>query len=124
MSSRSPKQISDIPGTVWVISDKELQTQIRGGAGLKEVLGNMIPGFDFGNQGRTILMAMMGAKGELQTIAVEYFRVTLIGTTFWIYGLALNMLIRAEGKMKTAAVMIAVGLVIDIILKPIGNQYL
>lgn len=50
VSSRSPKQISDIPGTVWVISDKELQTQIRGGAGLKEVLGNMIPGFDFGNQ--------------------------------------------------------------------------
>ncbi|WP_435525026.1 hypothetical protein [Chryseobacterium indoltheticum] len=58
-------------------------------------------------------------KGELQTIAVEYFRVTLIGTIFWIYGLALNMLIRAEGKMKTAAVMIAGGLVVDIILKPI-----
>ncbi|GAB0157789.1 MATE family efflux transporter [Chryseobacterium sp. Alg-005] len=65
------------------------------------------------------LMAMMGAKGNLQTIAVEYFRTTLIGTVFWIYGLALNMLIRAEGKMKTAAAMIAVGLVIDIILKPI-----
>lgn len=65
------------------------------------------------------LMAMMGAKGELQTIAVEYFRVTLIGTIFWIYGLALNMLIRAEGKMKTAAMMIAIGLVIDIVLKPI-----
>lgn len=65
------------------------------------------------------LLAMMGAKRNLQTIAVEYFRVTLIGTIFWIYGLALNMLIRAEGKMKTAAKMIAVGLVIDIILKPI-----
>ncbi|MDH6253810.1 putative MATE family efflux protein [Chryseobacterium sp. H1D6B] len=65
------------------------------------------------------LMAMMGAKGALQTIAVEYFRVTLIGTVFWIYGLALNMLVRSEGKMKTAAKMIAVGLVIDIILKPI-----
>lgn len=65
------------------------------------------------------LMAMMGAKGDLQTIAVEYFRVTLIGTVFWIYGLALNMLVRAEGKMKAAAKMIAVGLIIDIILKPI-----
>ncbi|MFP3590798.1 MATE family efflux transporter [Chryseobacterium sp. SIMBA_038] len=74
-----------------------------------------IPAYIFAHE----LMAMMGAKGELQTIAVEYFRVTLIGTIFWIYGLALNMLIRAEGKMKTAAVMIAVGLVIDIILKPI-----
>lgn len=74
-----------------------------------------VPAYIFAHE----LMAMMGAKGELQTIAVEYFRVTLIGTIFWIYGLALNMLIRAEGKMKTAAVMIAVGLVIDIILKPI-----
>lgn len=74
-----------------------------------------VPAYIFARE----LMAMMGAKGELQTIAVEYFRVTLIGTVFWIYGLALNMLIRAEGKMKTAAVMIAGGLVIDIILKPI-----
>jgi putative MATE family efflux protein len=74
-----------------------------------------VPAYIFAHE----LMAMMGAKGELQTIAVEYLRVTLIGTVFWIYGLALNMLIRAEGKMKTAAVMIAGGLVIDIILKPI-----
>ncbi|MCS3528955.1 MATE family efflux transporter [Chryseobacterium sp. JUb7] len=74
-----------------------------------------IPAYIFAHE----LMAMMGAKGELQTIAVDYFRATLIGTVFWIYGLALNMLIRAEGKMKTAAMMIAVGLVIDIILKPI-----
>ncbi|MGL6126273.1 MATE family efflux transporter [Chryseobacterium artocarpi] len=65
------------------------------------------------------LMAMMGAKGNLQMIAVEYFRVTLIGAIFWIYGLALNMLVRAEGKMKTAAMMITVGLIIDIILKPV-----
>ncbi|AZA54932.1 MATE family efflux transporter [Chryseobacterium sp. G0201] len=74
-----------------------------------------VPAYIFAHE----LMAMMGAKGELQTIAVEYFRVTLIGTIFWIYGLALNMLIRAEGKMKTAAMMIAIGLVIDIVLKPI-----
>lgn len=74
-----------------------------------------VPAYIFAHE----LMAMMGAKGELQTIAVEYFRVTLTGTIFWIYGLALNMLIRAEGKMKTAAMMITVGLVIDIILKPI-----
>ncbi|MGN7863967.1 MATE family efflux transporter [Chryseobacterium sp. 22458] len=74
-----------------------------------------IPAYIFAHE----LMAMMGAKGDLQTIAVEYFRVTLIGTIFWIYGLALNMLVRAEGKMKTAAVMITAGLIIDIILKPV-----
>ncbi|WP_370898463.1 MATE family efflux transporter [Chryseobacterium gossypii] len=75
----------------------------------------MLPAYIFARE----LMAMMGAQGDLQAIAVEYFRVTLLGTVFWIYGLALNMLIRAEGKMKTAAAMIAVGLVIDIILKPV-----
>lgn len=74
-----------------------------------------VPAYIFAHE----LMAMMGAKGDLQTIAVEYFRVTLIGTVFWIYGLALNMLVRAEGKMKTAAVMITAGLIIDIILKPV-----
>ncbi|MCD1116059.1 TonB-dependent receptor [Chryseobacterium turcicum] len=68
VSSRSPKQISDIPGTVWVISDKELKTQIRGGAGLKEVLGNMIPGFDFGNQGRTNYAQNMRGRNVLVMI--------------------------------------------------------
>lgn len=65
LSSRSPKKISEIPGAVWVISDKELQTQIRGGAGLKEVLGNMIPGFDFGNQGRTNYAQNMRGRNVL-----------------------------------------------------------
>lgn len=65
VSSRIPKQISNIPGTVWIISDKELQAQIRGGAGLKEVLGNMIPGFDFGNQGRTNYAQNMRGRNVL-----------------------------------------------------------
>ncbi|MCL8537950.1 TonB-dependent receptor [Chryseobacterium gallinarum] len=65
VSSRSPKQISEIPGTVWVIGEKELQTQIRGGTGLKEVLGNMIPGFDFGNQGRTNYAQNMRGRNVL-----------------------------------------------------------
>ncbi|MFC0429166.1 TonB-dependent receptor [Chryseobacterium scophthalmum] len=68
VSSRSPKQISDIPGTVWVIGQKELQTQIRGGALLKEVLGNMIPGFDFGNQGRTNYAQNMRGRNVLVMI--------------------------------------------------------
>jgi len=68
VSSRSPKQISDIPGTVWVIGQKELQNQIRGGAGLKEVLGNMIPGFDFGNQGRTNYAQNMRGRNVLVMI--------------------------------------------------------
>lgn len=68
VSSRSPKQISDIPGTVWMIGQQELQQQIRGGAGLKEVLGNMIPGLDFGNQGRTNYAQNMRGRNVLVMI--------------------------------------------------------
>lgn len=53
VSSRTPKHITDIPGTVWVIDDAKLQRQIKGGATLKEALGILIPSLDIGNQGRT-----------------------------------------------------------------------
>jgi putative MATE family efflux protein len=74
-----------------------------------------IPAYVFADN----LLHLMGAKGEIEILATQYFRATLIGSLFWIHGLAINMLIRGEGKMKTAAGMIAIGLVIDIILKPI-----
>ncbi|WP_413511823.1 MATE family efflux transporter [Myroides odoratus] len=65
------------------------------------------------------LVYMMGGRGEILTLGVEYFQVTILGSFFWIHGLALNMIIRAEGRMKTAAWMIAVGLLVDLILKPV-----
>lgn len=65
------------------------------------------------------LVYMMGGRGEILTLGVEYFRVTILGSFFWIHGLALNMIIRAEGRMKTAAWMIAIGLLVDLGLKPI-----
>lgn len=65
------------------------------------------------------LIYLMGGRGEIKTLATEYLRVTIIGSVFWIHGLALNMTIRAEGKMKTAAWMIAIGLVVDVLLKPL-----
>lgn len=65
------------------------------------------------------LVYMIGGREEILTLGVEYFRVTILGSFFWIHGLALNMIIRAEGRMKTAAWMIAVGLVVDLALKPL-----
>lgn len=61
------------------------------------------------------LIAMMGGKGEALDYGVRYFRICTLGAFFWIYGLAGNMIIRAEGKMKTAAWMMGVGLVINAI---------
>ncbi len=60
------------------------------------------------------LVKMMGGKGEILDIGASYFRVTVIGAFFWIYGLATNMIVRAEGRMKTAAVMMGSGLLVNI----------
>jgi len=57
----------------------------------------------------------MGGSGETLVLGDNYFRVTIYGALFWIYGLAGNMIVRAEGKMKTAAWMMGAGLVVNAI---------
>ncbi|PWJ50100.1 MATE family efflux transporter [Faecalicatena contorta] len=59
------------------------------------------------------LIAMMGGQGEALAYGVSYFRICTVGAFFWIYGLAGNMIIRAEGRMKTAAWMMGVGLIVN-----------
>lgn len=69
------------------------------------------------------LVYMMGGRGDLLALGVDYFRATILGSFFWIYGLSLNMIIRAEGRMKTAAWMIAIGLLVDVLLKPVFIEH-
>ncbi|USG67020.1 MATE family efflux transporter [Brevibacillus ruminantium] len=75
----------------------------------------MVPGLLFSTQ----LIKMMGGEGEGEGEALllgdRYFRITVIGSFFWIYGLAANMIVRAEGKMKSAAVVMGIGLAADIL---------
>lgn len=59
------------------------------------------------------LIAIMGGRGEALAYGVSYFRICTVGAFFWIYGLAGNMIIRAEGRMKTAAWMMGVGLIVN-----------
>ena len=61
------------------------------------------------------LVRMMGGQGEALLLGTAYFRTASIGAFFWIHGLAGNMVVRAEGKMKTAAIMMGTGLIINII---------
>lgn len=61
------------------------------------------------------LVRMMGGTGEALALGADYFRVTSIGALFWISGLTLNMIVRAEGKMKSAALMMGTGLVVNIV---------
>lgn len=59
------------------------------------------------------LVSIMGGQGEALVQGEHYFRITVFGSIFWIYGLASNLIIRAEGKMKSAAVVMAAGLAVD-----------
>ncbi|OJJ22573.1 MATE family efflux transporter [marine bacterium AO1-C] len=65
------------------------------------------------------LIQMMGGKGAILQEGVRYFKATLIGSFFWVYGLGLNFIIRGEGKMKQAAIMMTYGLALNIVLNPI-----
>lgn len=61
------------------------------------------------------LLSVMGASGQELQFGSSYFKVTLVGSIFWIGGLAYNMIVRAEGKMKTAAIMMGIGMIINIL---------
>ncbi len=105
--------------SIWIGADKKDKLEKAfGTANFLTILFSAlitIPCYIFAEE----LIYMMGGRDEIQVFAVEYFRVTILGSFFWIHGLALNMLVRAEGRMKTAAWMIAIGLVADVILKPV-----
>lgn len=53
VGSRTPTQISQIPGAVWIIEKEELQQQIEAGADLKTALGRLVPSLDMAPEGRT-----------------------------------------------------------------------
>lgn len=59
------------------------------------------------------LIAMMGGTGEALAYGISYFRLCIVGAFFWIYGLAGNMIIRAEVRIKAAAWMMVVGLIVN-----------
>ncbi len=61
----------------------------------------------------------MGARGELVPIAASYFRAAALGGFGMIGGLALNMLLRGEGKMALAAKYMGIGLLLNVILTPL-----
>ena len=53
VSSRTPKAISDIPGTVWYIDAEQIEQEYRGGKSLGEILSATIPSLDVSSGART-----------------------------------------------------------------------
>lgn len=105
--------------SVWIGANdqKKIKKMLGTANGLSILLAALIsvPLYFFAEP----LLQLMGADGEVLSYGSTYFRITTIGSVFWIHGLALNMIVRGEGRMKTAAWMIAVGLIVDVLLKPV-----
>lgn len=62
------------------------------------------------------ILNFLGASETEMVYSRGYMTTILYGSVFWIAGLAYNMIVRAEGKMKTAAWMMGTGLLANIIL--------
>ncbi|WP_312083648.1 TonB-dependent receptor [Epilithonimonas hominis] len=68
VASRKPTKISDIPGTVWVVSKDKIQQQAKSGVPIKEMLSILIPSMDIGSQGRSNYGQNMRGRSALVMI--------------------------------------------------------
>lgn len=62
------------------------------------------------------VLNFLGASGDEMMYGKDYITTVLYGGVFWIAGLAYNMIVRAEGRMKKAALMMGIGLIVNIVL--------
>ncbi|MQT60689.1 TonB-dependent siderophore receptor [Pseudomonas sp. FSL R10-0399] len=53
VGARTSTAISEIPGTVWVVDQVQLQEQLDTGVTLKEAIGKLVPGLDLAPEGRS-----------------------------------------------------------------------
>lgn len=65
------------------------------------------------------LLRLSGAEGEVLEMGVSYLRTVYIGSIFVNFMQGANMVIRAEGRMKTAMGIMAAGALLNIILDPV-----
>lgn len=79
-----------------------------------------IPSYVFAEE----LITLMGGTGIILDYGVQYLKITLLASPLWVYALQLNFIVRSEGKMKVAAIMMAYGLIVNIVLTPLFIIYL
>ncbi|MEM9833570.1 MAG: MATE family efflux transporter [Bacteroidota bacterium] len=104
-------------------NDEETQRKIIGNATLFMLLTTALfalPAYVFADS----LIQIMGGTGEVLAYGTEYLKITLLASPLWVYGLGLNFIVRAEGKMKEAAIMMSYGLGVNLVLTPIFIYYL
>ena len=92
--------------------NKDIQKKILGNVNFLTLVISvivMIVGFLFSEK----TLFLMGGRGNSLIHGGEYYRTILWGTPIWIYAIALNNLIRSEGKMKTAAAIMGISLIVN-----------
>ncbi len=67
----------------------------------------------------TGLLSLSGAKGEILAQAEKYLKVVFIGSLFVNFAQSANMVMRGEGKLKTAMGIMAAGALLNIALDPL-----
>ncbi len=95
-------------------NDKKTQGAVLGNVNYLNTITGVVLGV-LGVIFVTPLIKIMGGSGEELIYGVNYLKITLYGSLFWITGLSGNMIVRAEGKMKSAAVMMGIGLLVNAI---------
>ncbi len=104
-------------------NDLDTQAKILPNTTLIMVVSTLVfalPSYFFAEE----LISIMGGKGEIHTYGVTYFKISILGSPFWVYGLGMNLIVRGEGKMEKAAMMFIYGLVVNLILTPVFIKYL
>lgn len=94
--------------------DKETQRRLMGNVNYLVIISGVLMTI-IGLAVMTPLLKIMGGSGRELVFGQEYLIIVLIGSVLWIGGIGYNMIIRAEGKMGTAAWMMGSGLVVNII---------
>jgi putative MATE family efflux protein len=65
------------------------------------------------------LVGFLGGRGTILAYGVSYFRVVVLGSFFFNFIGSTNMLMRAEGQIKAAMIIITIGSVLNIVLDPV-----
>lgn len=75
----------------------------------------MIVGIVFTKQ----LLQISGASGEILNLGIRYLRIIFLGSIFVNFAQSANMVMRGEGLMKKAMLIMGFGAILNIILDPI-----
>jgi putative MATE family efflux protein len=65
------------------------------------------------------LLRLSGAEGEILASAIKYLRIIFIGSFFVNFSQSANMVMRGEGVLKKAMLIMSTGAILNIVLDPI-----